>query len=143
MGFPFNETNKALFMLGTKAMMYVRDMGNDIEQFFADANPMVEVVANALPDDADIVTDKLSLSGTVPIKDYNVRVSYRNGQFTAVIPHKYTMTDNVYGSRFSDYSRTVYFATPDDVESFDWDSLWNDLYDNRNGTCTYSGSLGS
>lgn len=143
MGFPFAEENKALFMLGTKAMMYVRDMGNDIKLFFADANPMVEVVANALPSNANIKITKLGLSGTVPVKDYDVRVSYSNGRFTATIPHKYTQTDLVYGAQFRDYSRTVEFATSEDVESFDWDSLWNDLYDNRNGTCTYSGSLGS
>jgi hypothetical protein len=142
MGYMAQDENRTLFMLGTKAMMFARTLGDSVKLFFADVDPMVDIVANAI-NCADIKKTKIGFSGIIPIKDYNVNLSFCNGKLTAVIPHKYTMTDNVYGARYSNYSRTVDFANADAVNSFNWDALWDDLYENRNGTCTYRGSLGS
>ena len=142
MGYTADDENRVLFMLGTKAMMFARTLSDDAKMFFADVDPMVDIVANAIPVKIDKKT-KLWFNGIVPVKDYNVIVSYNNGKLTAVIPHKYTMTDNVYGARYSNYSKSVDFTDVNSVSSFNWDSLWNDLYENRNGTCTYRGSLGS
>jgi len=142
MGYNKGDENRTLFMLGTKAMMFARTLGDSVKLFFADTDPMVDIVANAIKG-ADIKKNKLGFSGTILIKDYNVNLSFSNGKLTAVIPHKYTMTDNVYGARYSNYSRTVDLANADAVNSFNWNALWNDLYENHNGTCTYRGSLGS
>lgn len=142
MGYNKGDENRTLFMLGTKAMMFARTLGDSVKLVFADTDPMVDIVANAIKG-ADIKKNKLEFSGTILIKDYNVNLSFSNGKLTAVIPHKYTMTDNAYGARYSNYSRTVDLANADAVNSFNWNALWNDLYENRNGTCTYRGSLGS
>ena len=143
LGYPMAEENKALFMCGTKAMQWARQFMTNAKEFLSDTDSMVEVVANALPADANLKLSPIGLTGTVPVKDYEVSVGFGNGTFTAVIPHKYTEYDAVYGARYSNYSRTVKFETPEDVAAFDWNALWNDLYENRNGTCTYRGSLGS
>lgn len=142
MGYVKDDENRTLFMLGTKAMMFARTLGDSVKLFFADVDPMVDIVANAI-NGADIKKTKIGFSGTIPIKDYNVNLSFCKGKLTAVIPHKYTMTDNVYGARYSNYSRTIDLANVDAVNAFNWSALWDDLYENRNGTCTYRGSLGS
>lgn len=142
MGYTKQDENRALFMLGTKAMMFARTLGDSVKLFFADVDPMVDIVANAISG-ANLKKTKVGFSGTIPIKDYNVNLSFCNGKLIAVIPHKYTMTDNVYGARYSNYSRTIDLANVDAVNAFNWNALWDDLYENRNGTCTYHGSLGS
>lgn len=142
MGYAVNDERRVLFMLGTKAMTFSRMFDYDIKMFFADTDPMIDAVANAIKG-ASIEKTKVGFCGDVPVKDYIVKLSFSNGKLTAVIPHKYTMSDDMYGARYVNYSKTIDFTTIDSVKSFDWDSLWNDLYDNRNGTCVYRGSLGS
>lgn len=142
MGYTNQDENRTIFMLGTKAMMFARTLGDSVKLFFADVDPIVDIVANAI-NGANIKKTKIGFSGTIPIKDYNVNLSFCKGKLTAVIPHKYTMTDNVYGARYSNYSRTIDLANVDAVNAFNWSALWDDLYENRNGTCTYRGSLGS
>lgn len=142
MGYVKDDENRTLFMLGTKAMMFARTLGDSVKLFFADTDPMVDIVADAIPV-VSVNKTKAGFSGTVLVKDYKVTLSFRNGELVATIPHKYTMNDEVYGMRFSNYSKLVKFANEDDVRSFNWDALWDDLYEHRNGTCTYCGSLGS
>jgi len=142
MGYTKQDENRTVFMLGTKAMMFARTLGDSVKLFFADIDPMVDIVANAISG-ANIKKTKIGLSGTIPIKDYNVNPSFCKGKLTAIIPHKYTMTDNVYGAQYSNYSRTIDLVNVDTVNAFNWNALWDNLYENRDGTCTYHGSLGS
>jgi len=142
MGYRFDEERRTLFMLGTKAASYTRAFDSCIKFLFVDPDPMVDIVADAIPA-VSVSKTKVGFSGTVLVKDYNVTLSFRNGELVATIPHKYTMNDEVYGMQFSNYSKLVKFANEDDVKSFNWDALWDDLYEHRNGTCTYCGSLGS
>lgn len=143
MGYPIAEERKALFMLGTKAMMYVRTMSYDIELFFSDVDSRVALISSKLPAGSKIDSDKLYVGAKVPVKDYIVNITYRNGVLAAEIPHKYTDTDLAYGAQYSNYTRYVKLPDDESVEQFDWDALWEDLYENRSGTCTYRGSLGT
>ena len=138
-----NEENKALFMFGTKAASYIREYSKTIKLFFADNDEMVGIIADRLPKDSIINKSKIGLNGIVHLNEYDVKIAYSKGLLTAIIPHKYTATDLMYGTRFADYTRTESISTQDDARSFDWRSLWDDLYSNRNGKCIYSGSLGS
>lgn len=138
-----NEENKALFMFGTKVASYIRKYSKIIKLFFEDNDEMVDIIADRLPKDSIINKTKIGLNGIVHLNDYDVKIAYSKGLLTATIPHRYTATDLMYGARYADYSRTESISTQDDVQSFDWQSLWDDLYSNRNGECIYSGSLGS
>lgn len=142
-GYKSNEEAKALFMAGTKAMMFVRSMSSDIAMFFADKDELIDLVAEHLPANSNVSKTKISIIATVPVKDYDVKVTYSKGVLNAVIPHKYTMTDEMYGARYLNYSRTINMQTSKEITSFNWDALWDDLYNHRNGECTYRGSLGS
>lgn len=144
LGYSLNEERRAMFMLGTKVAQYTRPMGENIKLFFIDsADPLIDLIAKHLPSGSDTKSTLVSLSASVPVNDYKVSVHYREGKLRATIPHKYTMTDNVYGAQYRDYGKSFDMNTSEDVDSFDWQGLWNDLYENRNGTCVYRGSLGS
>lgn len=142
-GYNIDEQNRVMFMLGTKVMQYIRPMQYSIKEFFSDDDPMVAALMKVLPAGSVKSYDSISLSAEVPVNDYIVNVSYRAGNLRAVIPHKYTETDYMYGAHYANYCKSVQFATPDYIATYNWDALWNDLYENRNGTCTYRGSLGS
>lgn len=143
MGFPLADEKKALFMLGTKAMMYIREMSYDIKLFFSDADSLVELVASKLPAGSDIKTDAISLKAKVPVNDYLVDVLYKNGTLSVEIPHKYTDYERAYGAQFSNYGKIIRLGTADAINSYDWDHLWEDLYEHRDGKNTYWGSLGT
>ena len=53
------------------------------------------------------------------------------------------MGEQVYGDKFSNYSTKVKFDSVDEVNDYDWEGLWNKLYENREGTLIYHGSLGT
>jgi hypothetical protein len=143
MGFPLAEERKALFMLGTKAMMYVRDMAYSIKLFFSDSDSLVELVASKLPADSKIKSDAISLTAKVPVNDYIVDVKYQNGVLAVEIPHKYTDYERAYGAQFDNYAKFIKLNSAEAIENYDWDRLWDDLYEHRDGKNTYWGTLGT
>lgn len=146
-GFNSSEINKALFMIGTKSMMWARQFTHAVKTFLTPYNDIIDAICTAMPNGSDVKHDSISLSGTVPVNDYSVKISaydkHGNVDFTATISHKYTMDDAVYGRQFSNTYKSIKFSSVKDVEAYNWSELWDYLYENRHGTCTYSGSLGS
>jgi hypothetical protein len=143
LGYPLAEENKALFMGGTKAMQWATQFRQDVKEFLSDADSLAQDIAAHMPDGATVKITPLSMVANFVLDENDVRVGYMNGSMTATVKHHYTETDLVYGARYANYSRTVEFSSKDEVDSFDWEALWDDLYKHRNGTCTYYGSLGT
>lgn len=147
MGYPLAEERKAMFMLGTKASMYVRSMGEQIHDFFAneDVTGLINLMVDSLPMESKIVKQTPTVMvADIPVNDYIATVTYReDGRFTARIPHKYTDTDRAYGAQYIDYVVKMRLVNKDEIKNLDWDRLLDNLYRNRNGKCTYMGSLGT
>jgi hypothetical protein len=143
LGYTLAEENKALFMCNTKAMQWAAQFERAVEEFLSDADDIAQAIADHMPNDAKVKVTPLSMSAGFALNKYDVRVSYTDGLMTATIKHNYTETDLVYGARYANYSRTIEFTSKDEVDSFDWEALWDDLYKHRDGTCTYHGSLGT
>lgn len=146
LGFAEVEKNKAAFMLGTKAMMWARKFSDEVKVFFLGRNNLLDVLAVNLPSDTKVVASSpTSFKAEVAVNDYTVTIFAvdRNGDldFLAHIPHKYTEYDYVYGKRFADTIKSEMFKSEEDITNYDWNALWEYLYDNRNGRCMYSGSL--
>lgn len=143
-GYKFNEERKALFMLSTKVMMYIRSFNEDIKELFANEDIFINSIINKLPKTTSIIDkSKLTFKVNVPINDYIATFTYSNGNLHAMIPHKYTECDRAYGAQFQNYSVDIKFYSLDEINKFNWNSLLHDLYINKNGKCIYEGSLGS
>lgn len=145
LGYPKAEWRRAMFMLGTKAAQFAASMKQDVRDFFGEKNDLIELIASKLPEGSTIKKDDVKLVGKVPVKEYDVRVSFYipGNTFTAIIPHKYSEGELVYGDKFEDYRNSVTFNTPEEVEAFDWDAFWDDLYKNKYGRLVWHGSLGT
>ena len=137
------EENKALFMCGTKAMQWARQFSNSAKEFLSDADNLVKAIAAHMPPDAVVHTTNLGMDALFKFKDYDIGVRYSHGVMRATIIHQYTETEFVYGDQFSDYSISVKFKSVKEVDAYDWQGLWDNLYENRYGTLTHHGSLGT
>lgn len=144
-GFKENDFSNVLTKLNSEAPKYAKDLSYEIEVFLTGKrNSITDAVENSLPDGSKtILKDENSLTAKVPVKDYIVTLKVNDHRVSARIPHKYTQAELAYGAMFDDTIRDMKFSSPEEVMAFDWDSLWEDLYKNRNGVKTYSGSLGS
>lgn len=143
LGYPIAEENKALFMCGTKAMQWARQFSNSAKEFLSDADNLVQAIAAHMPPDAVVHTTNLGMDASFKLQENDVRVGYSHGVMRATIIHKYTETELVYGDQFSNYSVSAEFKSAEEVDAYDWQGLWDNLYENRHGKLTYHGSLGT
>jgi hypothetical protein len=143
LGYKLAEENKALLAGGSEASHLASKLRRDVREFLSDTDDIAQAIADHIPDNSNIKVTKLTMKGWFKLKENYVNVAYSDGIFYAEIEHNYTMGEQVYGDKFSNYSTKVRFNSVDEVYNYDWDGLWNKLYDNREGTLIYHGSLGT
>ena len=126
-------------------MQFARIFIDDIIGFLADNDPVVDAILESLPSDSNVLKkNAVSLIADVPVNDYNIRLLFSNKRMIVTIPHKYTDYEDVYGMRFTNTSKTERFETVEDVKKYNWGDLWNYMYENRHGVCSFKGySLGT
>lgn len=116
----------------------------DLQEFFTNDEDMVNALNEILHSHvSNVKKSKSKFSCNINVRDYDVKINYFNKELTATIPHKYTMQDNVYGAKFQNYCKVIKLNSPEEIRKFDWNSLWDDLYTNRNGKFIRSGGLGT
>ena len=143
LGDEFTEFS-AMEYIKSKPSADVSDLRKEIEMFFTDADPLVDLIIDAMPNGSKVIKrDKISCKIHVDVKDHLATVEYKDHGLTATIHRKRTLTDDVYGVRYYDYTVTHKFNTPEDVKSYDWNKLWDDLYEHRAGEEIYRGTLGT
>jgi hypothetical protein len=136
--------NRAMFMLKTKVYQYANAVANKvIKLFMAEENPLIDLVIAKMPDDAKISKTKLSMRADFNIDENSAFCQYDGKTLYVEVQHEYDETDTVYGSQFMNYQRSIQMSTAKEIEAFDWGALWKDLYENRQGTVTRKGSLGT
>lgn len=145
--YPIEKEGGALYQVDYKLRKAINNLYEKIRDLMSDPDPLIDYIKSHLPEGSDVANESgtcgIFMSGKVPVKDYLVDVIYYNGKLTSIIHHKYTMTDRVYGTEFNDYCVEKRFKSKEEIDSFNWDSLWDDLYTHRNGTVRRHGSLGS
>lgn len=145
--YSIENENGAFYQVDYKLRKAIDNIYEKIRDLMTDPDPMIDYIKSHLPEGSNVANESgtcgIFMSGKVPVKDYLVDVIYYNGKLTSVIHHKYTMTDRVYGAEFNDYRVEKLFNSKEEIDSFDWNSLWDDLYIHRNGTVRRHGSLGS
>lgn len=136
--------NRAMFMLKTKVYQYANAVARDVVKLFmAEENPLVDLVIAKMPAGAKISKTKLSMRADFKIDVNNAFCHYDGKTLYAEVQHEYDETERVYGSQFRNHRRSIPMSTAEEIEAFDWDSLWDDLYENRQGVMTRKGSLGT
>lgn len=143
LGYRLAEENKALLTGGAEASHLAYQLRRDVKEFLSDTDDLAQAIADHIPDNSNLKVTKLTVKGWFKLKENYVNVSYSDGIFYAEIEHNYTMGEQVYGDKFSNYSTKVKFDSVDEVNDYDWEGLWNKLYENREGTLIYHGSLGT
>lgn len=145
MGYSLNMTdqNKAKLMSSTEALMWARQLRVDIRDFLSDADSVVQIIASNMPNKANVKVTNLTMSAEFILNGNHVSVSYYKGMLHAVIHHKYTEDEYAYGDVFSDYSVDKKIESIDEANAFDYQALWDDLYENRKGIRIYHGTLGT
>lgn len=143
LGYKLAEENTALIMGSAKATQWAAQFKRDVKEFLSDTDNLAKVIADHMPDTSNIKVTNLTVKGWFKLKENYVNVAYSDGVFYAEIEHNYTEGERVYGDRFSNYAVKVKFNSVDDVDNYDWDGLWDKLYENREGTLVYRGSLGT
>ena len=143
LGYKLAEEGSALITCGVKAAQWASQFTRDVKEFLSDTDDLAQAIADHIPDTSNIKVTKLTLKGWFKLKENYVNVSYSDGILYVEIEHNYTMGERVYGDKFSNYSTKVRFNSVDEVNDYDWEGLWNKLYENREGTLIYHGSLGT
>lgn len=143
LGYKLAEEDSALITCSTKAAQWASQLIRDVKEFLSDTDDLAQAIADHIPDNSNIKVTKLTVKGWFKLKENYVKISYSDDIFYAEIEHNYTMGERVYGDKFSNYSTKVRFNSVEEVNSYDWDGLWDKLYENRNGTLVYHGSLGT
>lgn len=142
--------------IGYFASRYARILADNIAQaeydFFNPDDELKDAAIEILKnfDDTFKISSETahSFRANIALKDYFVDIKLNYGRsgdctLTFTIPHKYDETDRVYGARYADTTKSYTVKSVDDLEAIDLHALMKYLYDNRNGTCIYQGSLGT
>lgn len=143
LGYKLAEEDRALLAGGAEASHLASQLIRDVKEFLSDTDDLAQAIADHIPDNSNIKVTKLAVKGWFKLKENYVKVSYLDGVLYVEIEHNYTMGERVYGDKFSNYSTKVRFNSVDEVDNYDWNGLWNKLYENREGTLIYHGSLGT
>lgn len=143
LGYKLAEENMALFTGSNKAVQWAAQFKRDIKEFLSDTDNLAQAIANHIPNNGNIKITNLTMNGWFKLKENYVNVSYSDGILYVEIEHDYTEWERAYGDSFSNYAVKVRFNSVDEVNNYDWNGLWDKLYDNREGKLTYHGTLGT